>query len=222
MRIGSSATTEYLALVPNRNDDRELFGERLRRLRTEAGLSMLELANLAKVRESDISRWERNPEMDVRLSSLRKLAEALGVSIDYMAGGGFQAVGVLGLLDKVAEAVRGVPESDFAAFVERAVEARDREHVAPTLSDEEFRLLMTGLRRTDDVDVRSGKPTEPEGPGGSADDFGLTRADELPGASAPAPQDPDDVLRDMTTADAEQAALRRPPGRSRRRAQRDA
>ncbi|MBA3844357.1 MAG: helix-turn-helix transcriptional regulator [Actinobacteria bacterium] len=66
--------------------DAVAFGERLRALRLAAGMSPLELALAAGVRESDISRWERNPEMDVRLSSLRKIAAAFGVSLDSMAG----------------------------------------------------------------------------------------------------------------------------------------
>jgi transcriptional regulator with XRE-family HTH domain len=67
------------------------FGQRLRRLREMAGLSQNELAKRAKVNRPLITMLEsgKSPShkpRDVTLETARKLARALGVSLDMLAG----------------------------------------------------------------------------------------------------------------------------------------
>lgn len=64
----------------------DAFGTRLRKARERAKLTPLQLATKAGVREGDVHRWERTPEMDVRSSSVRALAPVLGVTADYLLG----------------------------------------------------------------------------------------------------------------------------------------
>lgn len=56
----------------------ESFGQRLRRLRKNKGLTQAELAELIGVYERRIRRWEINEGIP-RIEEVRKLAEALGV-----------------------------------------------------------------------------------------------------------------------------------------------
>lgn len=56
----------------------ETFGEKLRRLRTESGLSQAALAKKAGLSQKAISFWELD-QQEPNLTSLRKLCEALEV-----------------------------------------------------------------------------------------------------------------------------------------------
>lgn len=56
----------------------ESFGERLKRLRVEAGLTQMELAKKSGIAQKSISNWEMN-DKEPKISSLRKLCKALGV-----------------------------------------------------------------------------------------------------------------------------------------------
>ncbi|MGD8450529.1 MAG: helix-turn-helix transcriptional regulator [Phycisphaerae bacterium] len=63
----------------------ENFADRLRKIRLERGLSQTDLAKRARFQPSAISHFEtrtRSPSFD----NLRRLADALGVSIDYLLG----------------------------------------------------------------------------------------------------------------------------------------
>lgn len=71
----------YHAVVPGYR-----FGERLTQAREAAGFTPRELARRADVLATDINRWERTPDMDVRISTVRALARALSVSTDYLLG----------------------------------------------------------------------------------------------------------------------------------------
>lgn len=57
------------------------MGEKLRAARKAAGLSQVELAQIVGCTQKDISRWE-NCEREPMASSLKKLAQALGCSMD--------------------------------------------------------------------------------------------------------------------------------------------
>lgn len=60
------------------------LGERIKRLRMERGWSQAQFALKLEVHAKQVSGWERNahtPSTDV----LIKMAEALGVSLDYLA-----------------------------------------------------------------------------------------------------------------------------------------
>ena len=60
----------------------ESFGERLKTLRKKAGLTQPELAYLVGVHETTIRRWESNDKYIASIDDIKKLARALGVSVD--------------------------------------------------------------------------------------------------------------------------------------------
>jgi transcriptional regulator with XRE-family HTH domain len=62
------------------------FGERLKQLRMQKGLSQVDLAKLAKVNSNHISRYERGDSKPTA-KYLKILAECLGVSTDYLYDG---------------------------------------------------------------------------------------------------------------------------------------
>ena len=61
------------------------FGTRLAKLREEAGLSQLQLADKLGVTQQAVAHWERKPEA-VRTDTLAKLADALGISAADLLG----------------------------------------------------------------------------------------------------------------------------------------
>nr|WP_314639714.1 helix-turn-helix transcriptional regulator [uncultured Olsenella sp.] len=63
----------------------ESFGDRVRRLRIESGLSQNELAERVMVSQSNISAYEGNRQ-EPRKTQLILLAKTFGVSLDYMCG----------------------------------------------------------------------------------------------------------------------------------------
>lgn len=62
------------------------LGERLRRLRTQRRWSQRELAERAGVRQALISQLESGKQVDTTGRNLRKLAFALGCTVDYLTG----------------------------------------------------------------------------------------------------------------------------------------
>lgn len=62
---------------------KEDFGERLRRLREQKGLTQTALATLAGTYSSDISYYEAG-KTEPRAQTLHNLATVLGVSMDYL------------------------------------------------------------------------------------------------------------------------------------------
>lgn len=62
------------------------FGQRLRRIREERGVSIQDLATRARVPYHTIYRVEQGLHASVRLDVAKKLAQALGVTLDYLAG----------------------------------------------------------------------------------------------------------------------------------------
>ena len=57
------------------------IGENIKKFRKESGLSQQELADLVKIHQSNVSRWEKDisrPDYE----TLIKLAEVLGVTIN--------------------------------------------------------------------------------------------------------------------------------------------
>lgn len=61
------------------------FAERVRELRTEKGLSRKELANRLGTLQRNISYWELG-QRECSFDMLLKIAEVLGVSVDYLLG----------------------------------------------------------------------------------------------------------------------------------------
>ena len=62
------------------------IGERIKQKRTERGLSQRALARCAAVGNTHISKLESGRQDEVSLDVAKRLALALGVSIDYLAG----------------------------------------------------------------------------------------------------------------------------------------
>ena len=61
------------------------FGEKLKELRIEKGLSQKELADLVDTSQSAIFYWENN-QQEPKISSLKKLCLFFNVSADYLIG----------------------------------------------------------------------------------------------------------------------------------------
>jgi transcriptional regulator with XRE-family HTH domain len=62
------------------------LGERIKTLREKRGIGMRELARLAGVKHTTLSQLERGIRADVTTETAKKIARALGVSVDYLIG----------------------------------------------------------------------------------------------------------------------------------------
>lgn len=62
------------------------LGGRIATARTTAGLTQAQLARTLEVSQAELSRWERG-RVEPRLGALTKIAEACGVSIDWLVRG---------------------------------------------------------------------------------------------------------------------------------------
>lgn len=62
------------------------LGEKLKALRAQRGWSQRELAERSLVRQSLISLLESGRQADTTSRNVRRLAQALGVTVDYLAG----------------------------------------------------------------------------------------------------------------------------------------
>ena len=63
-----------------------MLGTRITKRREQLGLSQMDLARLLDVAPARISDFERGVKTDCNLSTAKRLAQVLGVSIDYLAG----------------------------------------------------------------------------------------------------------------------------------------
>lgn len=63
----------------------EIFSNRLKELRLEAGISQRTLANAINATQKAVDFWEKGIN-EPKLSFLIKLAQYFNVSIDYLAG----------------------------------------------------------------------------------------------------------------------------------------
>lgn len=88
------------------------FGETIKRLRERAELSQEELASAAKLSRATIQNVEKSANRKVRGSSYRRLAEALGISLDELEREASQEVKTLEL-----------PAQLYDAIIESAAEA---------------------------------------------------------------------------------------------------
>ena len=66
--------------------DEKIFGKRLKEARKAAGLCQQELANILGVNRASICRLERSINMPA-LHTAVLMADALGVSLDWITGG---------------------------------------------------------------------------------------------------------------------------------------
>lgn len=62
------------------------LGERLQHTRTQRGWSQRELARRAQVDHAWISRLEDGLRHNITLDAAKRLAQTLGVTLDYLAG----------------------------------------------------------------------------------------------------------------------------------------
>lgn len=62
------------------------FGKRLKHLREVKGLNQEDFANLAGFSQGQVSRWEKGERLNPQLDTLIKLADALGITLDVLAG----------------------------------------------------------------------------------------------------------------------------------------
>jgi transcriptional regulator with XRE-family HTH domain len=93
------------------------FGERLKQLRMQKGLSQVDLAKLANVNSNHISRYERGDSRPTA-KYLKILADCLGVSTDY-------------LYDGVAEdaAIADFEDREFLEIFKEAEQLEDEDKV---------------------------------------------------------------------------------------------
>jgi transcriptional regulator with XRE-family HTH domain len=64
----------------------ETLGDRIKTWRLKKGLSQKQLAKEARLDIAWISRLENGHRDNISLQTARRLAQALGVSVDYLAG----------------------------------------------------------------------------------------------------------------------------------------
>lgn len=62
------------------------FGQRVKKVRQQRGLGLRQLSELSGVERGLISRVERGQRPHVSLPVAMRLARALGVTLDYLAG----------------------------------------------------------------------------------------------------------------------------------------
>ena len=90
-----------------------MIGERLRKLREGKKLSVRQLSRLAKVPHETISRLENSNQRTASLPVMMRLANALGVSLDYLAGMDKLYGGTEGQYKPVSmEELGGTPHTD--------------------------------------------------------------------------------------------------------------
>lgn len=75
----------YAKILFNKSMVMEIFSKRLKQLRLEKNLSQLQLANLTKITQSNIVRWEKGEQVP-SIFSLITLAKFFECSIDYLVG----------------------------------------------------------------------------------------------------------------------------------------
>lgn len=81
------------------------LGEKVKELRRKLGWKQVTLAQKADIPQATVSRIERGKVSQPRMGQLRKLAEALGTTIDYLAGDNVQMSFDDFLRDKQAQVV---------------------------------------------------------------------------------------------------------------------
>ena len=62
------------------------LGDRIKMLREKHNLGIRELARMADVKHSTLVQLERGRRVDVTTETAKRIARALGVSVDYLIG----------------------------------------------------------------------------------------------------------------------------------------
>lgn len=104
---------------------KEGFPDRLKRLRKERGLSQAEFGDLVGVNYLQIGRYERGQSFPAAVT-LRRIAEALNTTTDYLIDGATDALAVDRLSDqkllKQFQLIEKLPE-DQKGFVIRVIDS---------------------------------------------------------------------------------------------------
>lgn len=79
------------------------FGDRVKKEMESQGKTQADLCRLTGLKAGHISPYFSQPDRDPRLSTAAKLAEALGVSLDYLAG---RTDNPAGMCEEEAEGLR--------------------------------------------------------------------------------------------------------------------
>jgi transcriptional regulator with XRE-family HTH domain len=66
--------------------EKETMGDRIKKWRLKKGWSQRELARATRLDVSWISRLESDERANISLDGARRICEALGISLDYLAG----------------------------------------------------------------------------------------------------------------------------------------
>jgi transcriptional regulator with XRE-family HTH domain len=147
------------------------FGTRLQQAREAKGLTKLQLATAAGIRDTDINRWERLVDVDVRISTIRTLAGPLGVTADYLIGlAEFESNETAKALAELRRA--GYPESEL------------RQLVINVLENEQGKRVAAGAPSAERSGQPEGDRDAPPRPGVSRGVLG-----EVSGAEAPRDED---------------------------------
>lgn len=62
------------------------LGGKVKRLREKRGMNQKQLADASRITQATISRIESGQVKELKSQALRRLAEALGVTVDYLVG----------------------------------------------------------------------------------------------------------------------------------------
>ncbi|NHA04889.1 helix-turn-helix transcriptional regulator [Mucilaginibacter sp. HC2] len=95
----------------------EKFGDRLKRLRLKKGLTQMQLGELLRVSNVQITRYEKGiakPSMEV----IKTLSKALDVRYEDLAGNVFMSSFNLNEIDEIVERLKQLPEQDIKPLVE--------------------------------------------------------------------------------------------------------
>lgn len=93
----------------NQSDD---FGNRLKRIRLEKGLTQVQLGQLASLTNVQVTRYENSITKPTH-SSIKKLSNALGILYEELAGEVFEPTFNIEELDAVYEKLKQLPEEDI-------------------------------------------------------------------------------------------------------------
>jgi transcriptional regulator with XRE-family HTH domain len=77
---------EYTPSTDTTKEQEMTVGERIKRQRQRLGMSLRDLEARSGVSRGFVSRLERNERTQLGLEVAKQLAQALGVTVDYLAG----------------------------------------------------------------------------------------------------------------------------------------
>lgn len=122
----------------------ETFGERLRKLRTQRGLSLDELAAKTTVSKAYLWRLETNPEVNPSVDVAQKLAEGLGVAVTALVAAPADVAFDIEIPPTLKEARQtfGIPDRDLLDL------ARIRFRGSQPITAEDWGLLYLQLKKT--------------------------------------------------------------------------